>query len=312
MKIIFNKKSQIPVLTGKFLLFTLLVLLLLATACQPQPEPFNEKPTVTVSIVPQKYFVERLAGDAFKVNVMVQAGQSPENYEPTPAQMVAISNSAAYILIGASFEDIWIEKLKAANPNLLFFDSSTGVERLSMQSHHHEEDVQPALTPEQTNEIDPHIWTSPIVMKIVSRQMADLLVQLEPGRRVEIESNLEILINELEALDSEIANQLADLPHRTFMVYHPTWGYFAHDYDLEQISVEESGSEPSAQELADIITLAKQESIPLIIVQPEFSQRSAQTIADEIGAKILPISSLAYDWFSTLRSFAAALVESNS
>lgn len=312
MKTIFNKavcasnpNRQISLLLIGFLIF-------LPVACQSQASMPVDLPTLTVSIVPQQFFVERLAGDYFQVNVMVQPGQSPENYEPTPAQMIAVSKSEAYILIGAPFEKVWVEKLKAANPDLMFFDSSKGIERIDMQGHQHTDDEHASVDVDGTGESDPHIWTSPELVKKQVEQITNLLVQLAPDHSLEITANLEIFLEDIDNLDQEIAERLNDLSSRKFMVYHPTWGYFARDYNLEQIAVEGGGTEPSAQELANIITTAKQENIHLIIVQPEFSQRSAQTVASQIGAKILPISSLDYDWFATLRLFANSLVESNS
>lgn len=290
-----------------FLTFFLLMFTFTTSACQRNPSPDNKGNVLTVSIVPQQYFVQRLAGDHFVVNVMVQPGQSPENYEPSPSQMVAVSKSAAYVLIGAPFENIWIEKIKAANPGMLLFDSSEGITRLPISQHSHNEE-----TSSNAVEDDPHIWTSPTLVKKQAENIFAMLMELDPQNESDYQANLNSFLAEIDQLDHDIHAQLDGLSNRKFMVYHPTWGYFAADYNLEQIAVESSGSEPTAQELAAFIDEAQADHIKLIIIQPEFSRRSAETIAKEINGKVLAISSLEYNWSDNLRLLATTLAETQS
>ncbi len=286
------------------LVFLLLVLTLVISACQKDTPPIVDARVLTVSVVPQQYFVNRLAGDHFQVNVMVQPGQSPENYEPSPSQMVAISKSAAYILIGAPFESVWVEKIKSANPEMLLFDSSAGITKLPISHHSHDGESYSS-----DGEDDPHIWTSPTLVKKQAENISALLVQLDPQNEMEYQVNLKSFLDEIDQLDHDIHAQLDGLTNRKFMVYHPTWGYFAADYNLEQIAVESSGTEPTAQELAGFIEEARADQIKLIIIQPEFSRRSAETIAKEINGKVLAISSLEYQWSDNLRLLATSLAE---
>lgn len=290
-----------------FLTFFLLMFTFTTSACQRNPSPDNKGNVLTVSIVPQQYFVQRLAGDHFVVNVMVQPGQSPENYEPSPSQMVAVSKSAAFVLIGAPFENIWIEKIKAANPGMLLFDSSEGITRLPISQHSHNEE-----TSSNAVEDDPHIWTSPTLVKKQAENIFAMLMELDPQNESDYQANLNSFLAEIDQLDHDIHAQLDGLSNRKFMVYHPTWGYFAADYNLEQIAVESSGSEPTAQELAAFIDEAQADHIKLIIIQPEFSRRSAETIAKEINGKVLAISSLEYNWSDNLRLLATTLAETQS
>ncbi len=296
------KPTRLSVLISVLLVF-------LISGCQSNHQIPTEKPVITVSIVPQQFFVERLAGEYFDVNVMVQPGQSPENYEPTPAQMVSISKSAAYILIGAPFENVWIEKVKSANSQLLFFDSSQGIERISIDDHHHDQSSEAQSASPAAQEADPHIWTSPFLVKIQAQNISQFLQELDPTHADEYQGKLASFLAEINQLDEEIQTLLAPVIQRQFMVYHPTWGYFAKQYGFTQIAVETGGLEPSAQELAAIIDEARLDQVKVIIVQPEFSQRSAETIAREIGGSVIAISSLEYDWFATLRLLAATLAE---
>ena len=244
--------------------------------------------TVTVSILPQQYFVKRIGGDLVNVNVMVAPGQSPATYEPKTEQMVALSESAAYISIGVPFESAWLEKIQAANTDMKMVDTTEGIEKQYLR-----EDV-----------LDPHIWNSPALVKIQSENIYAALAEIDPDHADVYKENLDAFLADIDALDAEIKAALENTTATKFMVYHPAWGYFASDYGLEQIAVEVGGQEPSAQELADLITLAEEENIKVIFVQPEFSQEDAETIASEIGGEVLPISPLNPEWLDNMKMVA--------
>jgi len=308
MKIIFNKEKYIHHLTSIAGLFLLLMTPLIFSGCQTTNSNPPSQNVISVSIIPQKYFVERLAGDHFSVNVLVQPGQSPENYEPSPSQMRAVSASSAYIQVGAPFEAVWVEKIKASNPELLIFDSSVGIERIPLEDHFHVGE-ESTTGNHSEKELDPHIWTSPNLVKIQSQNITDLLIQLDPAHEQDYRVNLANFLTDIDQLDQELQTEFKDLTNRKFMVYHPAWGYFARDYGLEQIAIEIGGTEPSAKEMSQIINLATTDQIKIIFVQPEFSTRSAEAIATEIGGKVIPISSLEYDWLENLRSIGRILAE---
>ena len=184
------------------------------------------------------------------------------------------------------------------------FDSTVGIERLPITQHNHENE-------QTTNgELDPHVWTSPRLVKIQAQNIADLLIDLDPLNKAVYQQNLQTFLNDIDDLDSQIREELAPATNRKFLVYHPTWGYFAADYNLEQLVIESEGTEPSAREMALVIDEAKAEKIKVIFIQPEFNSRSAETIATEIGAVVLPISSLEKDWLENLRSVGKKLADS--
>jgi len=285
------------------LILLVAVFALLIAACAPaateapaEPIPAEtNKLNVIVSIVPQKYFVERIGGDLVNVSVMVQAGESPATYEPKPEQMVELTKAAAYVSIGVPFEKSWLEKFQAANPNMKMVDTTQGVERIATKD----------------GGFNPHIWLSPALVKIQSETIYKALAELDPAHEADYKSNLDAFIKDIDALDSEIRATLEKTASKKFIVFHPAWGYFARDYGLQEIPIEVGGQEPSAQELAKLITMAKDENIKVVFVQPEFSQEDAQTIAKEIGGEVLAINSLSPDWLANLQkvaeTFAAVL-----
>ncbi|MBN2007264.1 MAG: zinc ABC transporter substrate-binding protein [Anaerolineae bacterium] len=285
------------------------VALALLAGCASQPsQPKDGKLHVTVSIVPQQYFVERIGGDYVAVAVMVEPGASPATYEPKPEQLRSLSGAVAYFSIGVPFENAWLDKIAAANSKMVVVDTSAGIERLPMTAHHHEGEAGDEEE-EAEGVLDPHIWISPELVKVQARNIYNALVELDPEHAEAYKTNLDAFVADIDALEAEIRTTLSGLESKRFMVYHPAWGYFAADFGLEQIAIELGGQEPSAQELAELIEHARAENIRVIFVQPEFSTTDAETIAKEIGGEVLPISPLAPDWLDNLRRVAQTFAD---
>ena len=244
----------------------LLLVAILASSCAPRSQPVETgeaKIRVVVSILPQAYFVRRVGGDRVEVTVIVPPGASPATYEPSASQMRSLAQADLYIRIRVPFEDAWMGKIAAANPDMLIIDSSEGIERIGGK--------------------DPHIWLSPRLVKLQAQAIYKGLVGVDPENKAIYAQNRDQFIADLEALDVEIAEVLAQVRGKKFMVFHPVWSYFARDYGLQQIAIEVEGKEPSAAELAALIETAKTEGIKAIFVQPQFSSKTAETIARQIG-----------------------------
>lgn len=282
----------------------------------PEQTNHQEQLDITVSIIPQEYFVKKIGGDHVRVNVMVEPGAVPAIYEPKPQQLQALSEAEAYIGIGVPFETVWMSRISQANPKMLTVDSTEGIERLTMIAHDHHDHHDHGDHGEQETTLDPHVWLSPRLVKIQAQNIYETLVKLDPKHQEIYQTNLNSFLQEIEELDTQIRANLADLKQRKFIVFHPAWGYFAKEYNLTQVPVEIGGQEPSAAELAELIKEAKKEKIKVIFAQPELSSPSAKTIAKEIKGEVLLISPLASDWSNNLlevsQIFAKVLKEENS
>jgi len=295
--------------------FSIVVLLVLGGACAGTER--TEAPArsisgpqtalrVAVSIPPQKYFVERIAGNRVAVTVMVGPGESPATYEPRPAQMQALSGCSLYFRIGVPFEDAWLGRFSGAHPEMEVVDLSAGVERLPMVSHgndHGHAEGRGRAHP------DPHVWLSPRLVRQIAAATAGHLIRLDPEGNTDYQEGLRSFEKEIDSLDGEIRDALAGLEDRRFVVFHPSWGYFARDYDLDMIPVEVGGQEPSAAERAGIVKEVKESGIDRIFVQPEFGTRTAESIGREIGLRVMTVSPLGEDWPGTLRAMARGLSE---
>ncbi len=287
--------------TRKFKFIFAILLLLVSTVAEAAPLQ------VTVSIVPQEFFVKKIGGDLVDVNVMVRPGSSPAVYEPQPKQMTQLSNSAIYFAIGVPFEQAWLPRFKSANTNLEIVPLNESVVRQPMQEHIHDGEEHHGHS--ENYIADPHIWLAPPLVRIMSLQIRDSLIEADPLHEEIYRKNYYKFAAEIDDLDHELINIFKNSSKtQSFMVYHPSWGYFARAYGLKQIPIELEGKEPSPKEMAQIIDFARKNSVSAIFIQPQFSKKSAQAIASSIGAKILVADPLAANWDENLRETAKAFL----
>ena len=262
----------------------------------------GQKLTVFVSIAPQKYFVHQIGRERVDVQVMVPPGASPATYEPKPRQMAALSKTPIYFAIGVPFEKNWLKKIAAANPKMQVVHTDHGIQKIPMSSHHHEAELHPDPDDrEEHGEPDPHIWLSPALVIIQARTIRDTLQEIDPVHRSIYDNHYKTFVSALVALDAEFRNMFADKQGSQFMVFHPSWGYFARAYGLKQVAVEIEGKNPKPAQLQELIEHAKENGIKVIFVQPQFSSKSAKLVAKEIGGRVVVADPLAQDWPGNLR-----------
>lgn len=265
------------------------------------------KPIVVVSILPQQTFVEKIAGDKIKLVLMVEPGNSPHSYEPKASQMKAISNASLYLAADVEFEHAWLSRFKSQNKNLNIVDTTKDIKKMQMVEHHHHDDKHHSHHHDEVS-VDPHTWVSPANVKIMAKNIYNALSDIDPKNKTYYETNYKAFLAEIEDTDKSIKEIFKDTPlYSKFIVFHPSWGYFARDYDLTQVAIEVEGKNPKPKELVKIIEEAKEENIKIIFTQPEFSDKSATIIAKESGAKVVKISPLNAAWSQNLINMAKAI-----
>lgn len=287
----------------KYMFSVCMAVLLAAASAQAAPTAF-------VTIPPQKYFVDRISGGTVPVSIMVPPGANPHAFEPKPRQMAALAEARLYFTIGDTFDQTWLKRLISANPDMLVVHTAEGIAKMDMpedddadhEAHeeHHEHGGQ-----------DPHIWLDPALVRIQAKNILDGLSKADPEHAREFAANAAAFGDEIDRLDREIRAILAPIPpdRRSFLVFHPTWGYFARAYGLTQIAIEVEGKEPSPRELARIIEKGRESGAGVVFVQPQFSEKSAKVIADQIGARVVRLDPLAENWAENLRQAAQAFAE---
>jgi len=250
--------------------------------------PKSRHNVIFVSILPLKYFADKIVGSNYKVEVTVPPGAGPETYAPTPKQMMLLSEAQAYFSIGyLGFEQVWLESYKSSNPNLQVFQTS---KRIDLIKDEHQDD------PEQIKGVDPHIWSSPKTARLIAENIYNGMMQIDPENGDSYLKNLNSLLAEIAKTDSTITKLLANCSSKKFIIFHPALGYFARDYGLEQLSIEFEGKVPSPRHLKTIINTAKTGQIKFVLIQKEFDKRNAEIIARETGCQILQIDPLDYNW----------------
>lgn len=258
------------------------------------------KPVITVTLEPLRHFTEAIADDRFEVVSMVPKGSSPESYDPTPQQLVNLSRSEAYLRIGyIGFELAWMEKLTANHPDMKVYDTSKGVELIREEGHHHGDHY-------HEGGVEPHIWNSTRNASVIADNICAALCQLDADHQAEYRQRLDSLKRVIARIDAEVRTLLADADS-TFLIYHPALSYFARDYGLKQISIEEGGKEPSPATLQALIETCRKEKVRVIFVQQEFDVRNARLIADESGLRVVPVNPLSYDWAEEMLRIAREL-----
>ena len=279
-------------------IFTVIGTIFLITATTPaQGENSASGLNVFVSIPPQKYFVEQIAGDRADIRIMVPPGAHPATYEPTPRQMTALAGSDIYFAAGVPFESAWMDKIQKANPDLAIVHTDAWIEkqpidRTASDRHAH-------------GGTDPHIWLSPPLVMIQARHIVTAFIAADPQSAEFYNSKYRRFISALGELDAKLRRLFPPgekIPE--FLVFHPSWGYFAEAYGLSQTPVEKAGKSPKSAEIQRLIRHARQKKIHTVLVQPQASSRAAEVIARAIDGSVVDADPLAANWRENLLSVA--------
>ncbi len=280
------------------------------------PVLIAEPVRVITSVLPLKTFVEKIGGNHVDVKSLVRPGYNPHTYDLSPRQIMAVSKAHMFVRTGVPFEDAWMERIRSANTKMLVIDVRDGMDLLELampeelpeevqkdhdgHSHHH--------THKHTHhagEIDPHIWTDPIRVKQLADNILKALVKIDAENEKTYRANHAEFIQQINLLDKEIRQYLAEVKNRKFLVFHPAWGYFANQYGLEQVAIEFQGKEPGAKTIAGVISLAREDGIRVIFVQPQFDQRLAKKVADAIEGRVIVVDPLSADYIENMLTVAS-------
>lgn len=306
----------------KYIVYILLSLPVIMLGCADGVKK-EETRTISVTINPQKYFLEQIVGDKFNVNCIVPTGSNPESFDPAPSQMVALSKSEAFFKVGyLGIENTLLEKARQNNPNLKLIDCSEGIvpmdgnlhedcghdhgDEQHQHHHHHHHDVHIGHAGG-----DPHIWSSPLTARTMVENMYLAVSEIDSVNKDFYKINYEKLMSEINHTDSIISGLIAKAPSKSFIIYHPALSYFAHEYGLTQYSIEHEGKNPSPSQLRQLIDMAKAEGVKVVFIQQEFDTKNAQTVADAIGGKAMVIDLMSYDWHGEMIKIARALALEN-
>ncbi|MCI7075869.1 metal ABC transporter solute-binding protein, Zn/Mn family [Campylobacter sp.] len=310
----------------------------------------SAKPVVIASIAPVGYLAKAVGGD--KIEVQSLAKGDVHSFEPKPNDMKAVAKASLFIAAGLEFEEAWIPRFKASAKNLVVVQSDAKIAKLKEEHSGHDEEHGEHETKDDKHSghsakdkhadheakdkhsehakhdekheaheehdeeheahADPHVWLNPVLAITMARNISDALIAMDKANKDFYLKNFQKLMNDLLAFDESAKNELAGLKNRKFVVYHPAWGYFAEHYDLEQISIERNGKEPKIDEMASTVKMIKDENIKVIFADPNRSQKSAQVLASQTGAKVELLDPLGYNLLENLKIAVRAIKDANS
>ncbi len=260
------------------------------------PRPNGGKQAITVSIRPQKYFLEKIVGDKWEVRCLLGNSADPESFDPGMTHLLNLENSKAYFRIGnIPFESAIINKVKNNNPGLLLYDNSEGISLITGTHSHGGSDI------------DPHTWTSIKNAKKIASNMYDAVIDLDPANKSYYGANLKKFLRELDSLDTHVDSLLRPMRGTAFVVWHPSLSYFARDYGLHQISLSPEGKEASVSMIKNSVDQAKKENAKILFYQKDVDSRQAVSINEQLGATLVEIQPLSYEWYSEMSNIANAI-----
>lgn len=277
--------TAVSITLGKLIRYVVLMLGTTALVGCGSSAVQSDKAVITVSIEPLRYFTEGVAGDRFEVHTILPGGASPETYEPTARQMMALSESVLYMKAGhLGFETSWMERFMNAAPSMTVIDTSEGIENIS----------------------DPHTWTSPRNARIILDNITRSLIAYS-GDSLYFAHRRDSIMRRIEDVDRQITAATSKATGKAFIIYHPTLTYFANDFGLQQIAVENDGKEPSAQRMQQIVEEAKAKGARVVLLQKEFTEHNVALLAKTLGAEIKEINPLAYNWEKEMLNITHAI-----
>ena len=289
-----NKKK----LTVAIIIVIICGLILAYLAVDRTDSTNNDKIGVIVTIGPEVEFVKAVGGDKVDVTLMVPPTADVHTYEPLPGQLSKVSNAQLYVQVGSSieFENNYMDKLKAANPNMLVINASKGIQLIPN-------------TADEDGHLDPHVWMSPRNARIMVNNIYEGLIQVDPENKDYYRENKDQYLLKLEELDKN-TTKLLEGKTKPILIFHPAFGYYARDYNLTMISAMVNDEEPSPQRIAMMVDVARQYNITMVYVEPQFNPKYMQSIASQIGGQVLQVSVLDENYLENMKKVAEAFSKS--
>lgn len=300
---------------AKLLYIFVAVVAVVMSGCGDKSASTAGKPTITVSLEPQKYFLDKIVGDKMRVECLLKNGANPENYEPAMNDLITLQRSVAYIKMGnVGFEQVLVDKLAQNNKSLSVYDSSHGIDFImgthdccEHHNHNHEHGDECVEEYHHASSADPHTWTSVKNAKIIARNMLDVLLDIDSVNADYYNENYRCLATSLDSLDNYASTKLASHNGDAFLVWHPSLSYFARDYGLKQITIGQIGKELSAKQLQEQIDDARSHNARVFFFQKEYDSQQASVLNDQIGAEMITINPLNYEWETEIRRIIDAI-----
>ena len=281
--------------------FLILLLIIGLVSCSTESKK-PQGPFIAVSVLPQKYLVKGIVDTLAQVHVIIPPGASPATWEPSTSDMKDLGDALVYFRIGhVGFEQAWFSDIMDLNPELTVVDLSGNVPLRGISYAHGDH---------RHSGVDPHTWMSADNMELMARRIFNELQEIFPQHKAQLRRNYSDLMLDIKKSKQFAEEQLEDFKGRSFLIFHPALGYLADEFELNQVSIEFEGKEPSPSYLKELIDQADSLMINTIFVQEEFDMANAEVIAKEIDGRIVQIKPLSEHWSEEYKSIVTSLKRS--
>lgn len=266
----------------------------------------DKKLHIFTTFYPMYEFTKNITKDKAQVDLLIPSNIEPHDWEPTPKDMAAIQN-ADLLIYNSTFMETWISSIQESldNDQPLFVEASEGITLMeeAEQPHndeegYHEEESDHDNVEENHDEdneqLDPHVWLSPVLAQKEVQTITDALVKQDPKNKDYYESNSQDYIQQLKELDELYRTKLQNASSKEMITQHAAFGYLAKEYGLTQVPIAglSPSEEPSPAKLAELKEFAKEHQINVIYFEETTSPKLAQTLAGELGAKTEVLNTL--------------------
>lgn len=290
-------------------LFHIIALILFLSSCSSGTQHSSSRPTVAVSIEPQRYLLQRIVGDSMRIVTMLPPDADPENYEPSIKLLRELNDSRIYFAVGnMPFEDQLLARSGVDKNGTTKLISAASLQNIS-GTHGHEHEDHPA----HHDAADPHIWTSPANCLVMARQMLEAVTQLDPDNSGYYTARFNLLKQELDSLNTLFAARLAPCAGDMIIVEHPSLSYFARDYGISQLYFGAENKEITPTRLRNVIDSARSVQHAVTMVsEAAYNAARTQAIAQQAGASSVEINTLGNDFLQQLSKLSIQLADSHN
>ncbi len=255
---------------------------------------------IMTTIAPLGWMAEEIAGDLAEVSIMLPPGGNAHTFEPTPRQMVSLGEADLLLAVGGNLEENFLKVIGEVLPDLRVVELNQNLDLIPFTSGHDED---------EHDGTDPHVWLSPKNMILMAETIKQSLISLHPEQDAFFSGTGEMIESDIIKIDREISSILSPYSGRSFIVFHPSFGYFARDYNIRQIAVEKEGAEPRGAELLSLIRTAEEALIHVVYTAPGFPKNAGRAVAEAIGGTTFELDPMPYDWAAGIIETARILAK---
>jgi ABC-type Zn uptake system ZnuABC Zn-binding protein ZnuA len=294
-----------------------------SSAIRAQPDGSTSQVRVVTGLAVVRDLVRQVGGDRVEAISVVPPGADPHTYQPTPRDVQALQGARLAVWNGLGLDETVADLVAEQGlPDLAVVVLADGITSMAGDDHGHEADAHQGEDRDEHGHgqagRNPHLWLDPLYAARYVEQIRDALVEVDPAGAQIYQQNAAAYIGEIHAFDAWAQAEIATIPaeRRKVVTFHDAFPYLAGHYGLELVGVvlKSPGREPSAQEVAQLVTEIRRHQITTVYAEPQFNARILELAARDAGVQVKRLYSDAFDdqvttYLDLMRYNVSSLVE---